>query len=391
MIKEILKLFLPATYRKIDKSEQKILAAVIEQNNLLHSEIVNLNRKIGDVWQKVQDEANWKRDELIRAIEENKNLLRLLDFSQENMFYALYKKDGESKIDAKKRFFKSLPEATGGLRLLQQGNAFLLQKFKEICDKNNLFYWLCSGSLIGAIRHEGFIPWDDDLDVAMLRYDYDKLIDVLKNDEKFKVTVLYDWYAKCSQLRFKFSDDSKPMFVDIFIYDLYEGNIKNNFKIENRKNMIEFLEKTDLPEVQYWRVHPYLFSSDENFKKIDSIFKKYSYCENAIYKYDVYGNLKNTTVIRAAENCLFSERLMNPDKLKFSYDVIFPLSTLNFENTNYFVPNDYDAFISNIYGDIYKLPKDIFTHFEHVSHSELENSAFKNMINELLGRKNEKY
>ena len=105
----------------------------------------------------------------------------------------------------------------------------------------------------------------------------------------------------------------------------------------------------------------------------------------------MYGNLKNTTVIRAAENCLFSERLMNPDKLKFSYDVIFPLSTLNFENTNYFVPNDYDAFISNIYGDIYKLPKDIFTHFEHVSHSELENSAFKNMINELLGRKNEKY
>lgn len=405
MIKKILKAVLPATYRKIDKSEKKILAALIKHNNCLLTEIAKLNGRIdslentlnnmrplfAELKQTVENEANWKRDDLSRIIEENKNLLQLLDFSQENMFYAMYKKDGESETDAKKRFFKSLPEATGGLRLLQLGNAFLLQNLKEICDKNNLSYWLCSGSLIGAIRHAGFIPWDDDLDVAMLRYDYDKLIEVLKNNENFKVTVLYDWYAKCSQLRFKFADDSKPMFVDIFIYDLYEGNIENNFEIENRKNMIDFLEKTDAPEIQYWKKHPCLLSSDENFKAIDSIFEKYSNRKKAIYKYDTYENLKDTTVIRAAENCLFIKRLMSPNKMKFTWSTIFPLKTLQFENDSYSVPNDYDSFISSIYGDIYKLPKDIFTHFQHISHLELESVGFRKMIDELVGGKNEKY
>lgn len=49
----------------------------------------------------------------------------------------------------------------------------LLRVFDEICRKNNLKYWLDGGTLIGAIRHNGFIPWDDDIDVAMLSDDYE--------------------------------------------------------------------------------------------------------------------------------------------------------------------------------------------------------------------------
>ena len=63
----------------------------------------------------------------------------------------------------------SVPPATGKLRLLQDGNTVLLALFARKCRENGLRYWLDYGTLLGAVRHRGFIPWDDDLDVSMMR------------------------------------------------------------------------------------------------------------------------------------------------------------------------------------------------------------------------------
>lgn len=70
----------------------------------------------------------------------------------------------------------------------------ILLYFDGICQKNHLRYSLCGGTLLGAIRHQGFIPWDDDIDVMMPRPDFDKLITILKEEieEPYEMMNPYD-------------------------------------------------------------------------------------------------------------------------------------------------------------------------------------------------------
>lgn len=58
----------------------------------------------------------------------------------------------------------------------------LLIKFDEVCRKQNLQYYMIGGSLLGIIRHQGFIPWDDDIDVCMLREDYARFTEIQKSN-----------------------------------------------------------------------------------------------------------------------------------------------------------------------------------------------------------------
>lgn len=68
------------------------------------------------------------------------------------------------------------------LRKLQLKSLDLALYFKKICEDNNLLFYFCGGCCIGTIRHEGFIPWDDDVDVFMPRKDYNKLIEIWNRD-----------------------------------------------------------------------------------------------------------------------------------------------------------------------------------------------------------------
>lgn len=113
----------------------------------------------------------------------------------------------------------------------------LLVEFHKICVANNLTYWLDAGTLLGAVRHKGFIPWDDDCDVSMPREDYEKFLKLAPNflsQNVFLQTKESDpgWnldYAKLRRndtiLLGKTEDGSENyhhgIFLDIFPYDYY--------------------------------------------------------------------------------------------------------------------------------------------------------------------------
>ena len=65
---------------------------------------------------------------------------------------------------------------------MQQRMLEVLEVLDDICRRNGISYWLSGGSMLGAVRHQGFIPWDDDLDIEMLRPDFERLMKILPHE-----------------------------------------------------------------------------------------------------------------------------------------------------------------------------------------------------------------
>ena len=106
----------------------------------------------------------------------------------------------------------------------------ILKAFMKICKDNGLTYYCCAGTAIGAVRHHGIIPWDDDIDVIMPRPDYDRLLEIAKTVDfgKYEIITPYDdetyplYFSKISNRNTTLIEDRQipcviGLYVDIFI------------------------------------------------------------------------------------------------------------------------------------------------------------------------------
>ena len=158
---------------------------------------------------------------LKKDVEESEGRLRKLESAHaaQNMLYLkeIYRLQAKLQTaeDAKRQFFRSIPNATGDLRLVQLATAKLLSALWEICKENGIVYFPWAGTLVGALSRNGSIPWDDDADVCMLEEDLQTLTAALQNSQDYQITVVYDGYVFCKQIRFSSKDPSNPCFVDI--------------------------------------------------------------------------------------------------------------------------------------------------------------------------------
>ena len=126
---------------------------------------------------------------------------KIKDFDKKNefLFWVLAQKGNEDMLETKRRVFSQMPMATGELRYLQRGNAYILQKLKKLCREADVHIFPVGGTSLGAVRHQGFIPWDDDIDVGIFRHDFDKILSRIMTDNELEVKYYY-----CLQLGERF-------------------------------------------------------------------------------------------------------------------------------------------------------------------------------------------
>ncbi len=158
----------------------------------------------------------------------------------------------------------------------------MLKDTHEIFTAHNLEYWIDSGTLLGSVRQGGFLPWDDDVDLAMLKSEEQKFLDSLPVFEQYgyayePCSFGYKIYAKNSK---KTEYQHTFPWIDIFIFDHYEDD--NSFRIDPYRNdiphsiLIEIYYKKDLFPLREYQFGPLILRGPNNpVPYLDTIFKNW--------------------------------------------------------------------------------------------------------------------
>lgn len=248
------------------------------------------------------------------------------------------------------------------LKHQQQVSMKILNYLIKICEENNLTYFLYGGTLIGAVRHQGFVPWDDDIDVIMFREDFEKLNQILEKniDDKYRFmnclneeTYHYTWgrlMLKNTIFKEWWADqvDYEPnIYIDIFILD----NIPNNkFKRFIHRWTCYFLNM----------ISSYSLIKHENDSKIKKIIQQTVYytikvlpiSPDSIRKKCVKSFTKYQNE-NCEEVCDFPSSGIMPISFKTDW---FPVKKVKFEDIEVTIPNNYDKILKLEYGEYMELP-----------------------------------
>ena len=346
---------LPVGKRQFFDKANNLLEKADSLKQILESGVKNSYNHRNELYNQMSGKIDGLANEVRRLHEENVRLERIITHYHKQdmqMFWEEYRKDGESTVDAQKRFFLALPKAQGVNRNLQLLEKDLLNAFIEICEKNQLDYWVYAGSLLGAVRHKGFIPWDDDVDTCMAREDIDRLREILKNNEEYRLTVKYDAWGFCKQIRFCYKDSKLPVFIDVFPFDWARTATRDSWEANHKAKMDLRAEITDESNslIREFRAAGCVDDDSEIGKQVAEIFEKY------------YNRLHEENVLcskEEAEGFLFSFDSWNPcdDSNINAVAQFFPLQRLEFEGMECKVPNQYMYILHELYGeDFYTFP-----------------------------------
>jgi len=237
----------------------------------------------------------------------------------------------------------------------------ILQWYHTFCDDNNLRYIAVGGTFLGAVRHGGFIPWDDDIDVGMPRKDYEEFLKLMRNEQgRFRLETPYssdpDYCYSVSKL-FDSSTTAvevskyncrRGLFVDIFPLDGIgnsQEEIDINFSQINKLNMLRASRMSEVNKARKWYknlaivVNKLIPEAVINTKKL--IIKLDELCKEHDFDSYSYGGMLLTQYGKRyiMERSLFDE-----------------LETYKFENTCIYGVKDYEKYLSQLYGDWRKLP-----------------------------------
>ena len=217
------------------------------------------------------------------------------------------------------------------LRRAQLKQLSILEEIDRICRKHDIKYWLDGGTLLGAVRHGGFIPWDDELRSGL----------VLQTPETentrepiMKVRDLNSFYVEGNE---DFSlDYSKGLFVDIFPFIPYP-NVSRSFCKRYGKAMSKYYSILHHSHQYSWRATFELFYFGA----------KYLFCKSV---------WAAAFALRKCDTYISNVLINNGYGIMHRRDCVFPLSTIEFEGKHFAAPADPDAYLSDLYRNYMQVP-----------------------------------
>ena len=267
----------------------------------------------------------------------------------------------------------------------------LLDKFVEVCAQNHLRYYLSAGSVIGAVRHKGFIPWDDDIDVHMPRVDYEKL--QLLPDSVWGEDMRLATWRKTKNYTYDFSklellnttvierlhpDYVGGIYLDVFPLDFISDDKAEVLTFEKKMHKIE---------------NRYIECTIKNDNDCQSIWELVTLkLKRSFYNHKKWMERWESLAMSFGEN---------QDKICFSHDYFYFKGGMNvdwfgdgmlleFEGRQVLVPSNYDAYLKHVFSDYMKLPpieKRVGHNFLYVNYDKrIENSEAKDIFEDLHKR-----
>lgn len=276
-----------------------------------------------------------------------------------------------------KRFSEKPKEEKRPLEMkdIQKVSLGILKFVTGICERNGFRYSLMYGTLIGAIRHKGYIPWDDDVDIMMPRPDYEKFLEYVRNHkedmgvyEVFNESTHKDYLytiTRVSDSRYEiFKDDEKNcgmgIFIDVYPYDGLGDDYDKALDMLRRTRrlcdiIVDITRTRHNPSSMNWRGQAVMkLKRMVNSCLGLNYFRKKLTLASRIYDYD-----KSEFVGPAVWY------FTNPKKVLFRRSMFDDLVKVPFEDGEFYVPADYDSLLTQEYGNYMQLPppeKRIYQH-----------------------------
>lgn len=258
----------------------------------------------------------------------------------------------------------------------------ILSDFIGVCKKYNLTYFVVYGTAIGAVRHSGFIPWDDDIDVGMLREDYNKFFEVFQDElgEKYNLlTPEIDGRYACTVTHIqrkgtKFVSEASQdlkceqcIFMDIFPFDYVAADQKAAVRQGRKANILGkllFLSGSAYPLIPFGGFKGEIAAL--GCKLIYILLKLIRITPQKLYKRFVeVSTAYNNSDGRSEYVTSFEYAGCLKDRIK--KNGLFPMKEVQFENLRVNIPANNHEFLSKVYGDYMQIPPEN----ERVNHMPL--------------------
>ncbi len=244
--------------------------------------------------------------------------------------------------------WEQLHEKYPNLREHQLKMLEMLVYVDELCRANGIDYWLSGGTLLGAVRHKGFIPWDDDLDIVLMKKDLKRLHTLLLKEEK----PTYDLQANDTDYA--------------YVVPYEKIRMRHTLIKENNNNDLYYTYKGIYIDLFFWEpaipaMHWVADRFQELLMKLARAKEESFPCKKKWMR--IYFRLLNGLVYPLL-NAL--SRLFSPYKVsyplgsffrtQFDKRWIYPLTEIEFEGRKFLAPRDFDAVLKAQYGDYMQLP-----------------------------------